>query len=428
MVLHRNNEKFFRQVIMILFFIISFVSVFTLVPWLLMLTIILTWTDGVRGALRALIQIQVRSLIGVVLAVDISAASTVKWICLFFLSFYIIIKSSAHIDKKTHQLILLLLLLLIYIIFTAIFVSSYPIVSIAKAISFTVPFSAILMGVSTTKDFDCIDYITKILGFTLLSGSVLIFSGLGYLRNGHAFQGFINHPNMYGIMLAVFLAGYLYKKKNNTKIVDVIVIIFIFVLIFLSESRTSLFSAAIVVATHFMFSQTKLVYKVVAILFSLLFLLIALELPMLSFVTDFIYKGNENIFYSRKDLINENINRFIEHPFVGTGFNVPYIQGVKNFTFSFDLFVENGNFATAILGDLGIIGTLIFLLCYYYIFASGNKRNAALFIAPFMISMGEMVFFSSNNCALVLYFYFGAYLTYEERNETLPQNKENSYV
>ncbi len=416
MVLNRNNEKFYRQVAMILFFLCSFISVYSLVPWLLMITIILTWTDGVRGALRALIQIQVRSILSPAIAESIYQVSNIKWICLFFLSFYIIFKCSSKLDKKVSQLVILLVILLIYIIISALFVSSYPTVAIAKSISFIVPFVAILMGVSTTSDFDCLEYFNKILGFTLLSGIVFVFSNYGYLRNAHAFQGFINHPNMFGIMLAVFLAGYLYKKEEKTKPFDVFIIAFVFLLIFLSESRTALFSAAFVLATHFMFSNVKTVYKVVAVFFAVVFLLAALELPIFSFLTDFIYKGRDNLFYSREDLINENLNRFYESPFVGTGFNVPYIKGFQSFDFSFDLVVENGNFATAILGDLGIIGTMIFLLCYYYIFACGNRRYAALFVAPFMVSMGEMVFFSSNNCAIVLYFYFAAYLSYDKKD------------
>lgn len=430
MILDRHNEKFYRQVVMVLFFLSSLVSVYTLIPWMLLITIILTWTDGVRGALRALIQIQVRSILSDVVGVNISTAATLKWICLFFLSFYIIFKCSPKIDKKVSQATLFLLLFLIYITITALFVSSYPIVAIAKGVSFLIPFMAILMGVSTTKDFDCIDYITKVLGFVLISGVVFVFSGNGYLRNGHAFQGFINHPNMYGIMLAVFLAGFLYKKKEKTKFFEVFIIVLTFVLIFLSESRTGLFSAGIVLATHFMFSGVKTVYKVVAVFFSLIFLLAALELPVFSFLTDFIFKGSDNILYSREDIIKENLNRLYNHPFVGTGFNVPYIKSVRSFKFAFDLFVENGNFATAILGDLGIIGTMIFLLCYYYIFACGNKRYVALFIVPFVISMGEMVFFSTNNCAIVLYFYFAAYLSYNKhhQNTELQHARDIPYV
>ena len=138
MVFDRNYEKTYRQIVMVLSFLCSFVSTYTLIPWLLLITIILTWTDGVRGALRALILIQARSLLSTAVAVDIVHASIIKWICLFFLSFYIIIKCSSKIDKKVYQLILLLLLFLAYLIVATLFVSSYPIVSITKAISFVV--------------------------------------------------------------------------------------------------------------------------------------------------------------------------------------------------------------------------------------------------------------------------------------------------
>ena len=208
----------------------------------------------------------------------------------------------------------------------------------------------------------------------------------------------------------MFLAGYLYIHEGKPRLFDLFVIACVFVLIFMSSSRTALISATVVVATHFMFSNIRWLYKVLILLFSLILLILALELPMFNFLNDFIYKGHDDLLYSREDLINENLNRFYENPFIGTGFNVPYVEGVRSFEFSFDLIVENGNFATALLGDIGIIGILIFFLCYYYIFACGNKRYAVLFIAPFIVSMGEMVFFSTNGCAIVLYFYFAAYL------------------
>ena len=411
MVLRYQKTNLINAVAVTLSFVLSFSSATLLSVWLIGISLILLISEKVKGALKALALIQVRSLISSGIAVEMSSASGVKWMCLFLLSFYIIFSSFSALNATMNKIISWIALFFVYICVTSLLISSYPVVAIAKAISYFVPFVAILCGTYATRDFDWIGYYNKILGSVLLISAVLLPFPVGYLRNGHAFQGAINHPNMYGIMLAVFLAGYLYKIKEKLGFADILVVCSVFFLIFQSESRTSLISAVAVVMISFAFSKINIAFKAIIIFFGISFILISFELPFFDSLTDFIYKGHDDIWYSRSELLENNMSRFYDNPIFGTGFNVPYESGVQSFEFSFDMPVENGNIFTALLGDLGIVGTTLFIICYGSILKKGNKKALVLFVIPFIISMGEMVFFSSNNCALILYTYFAVYLS-----------------
>ncbi|MEG0495426.1 MAG: hypothetical protein RR564_04065 [Eubacterium sp.] len=102
---------------------------------------------------------------------------------------------------------------------------------------------------------------------------------------------------------------------------------------------------------------------------------------------------------------------FLRSPIWGNGFSVPVLQEVT-WKISFDYLIETGNLIMAVLSYSGVIGFLIFILMIFAIFTQ-NKRHKIkllpLFMAPLLISMGEMVFFSTNNMAIWLYIMFALY-------------------
>lgn len=123
----------------------------------------------------------------------------------------------------------------------------------------------------------------------------------------------------------------------------------------------------------------------------------------------------QNITLSRAEQFQIFTKKFQNNPFLGSGFMVPFVQDYCSWSFSFGLIVESGNLFYAVLGDLGLLGIGLFFMCYGYIFISGDKTNGKvlLFITPFLICMGEMVFFSTNNNAIFLYVMLSSYLVYE---------------
>ena len=182
----------------------------------------------------------------------------------------------------------------------------------------------------------------------------------------------------------------------------------------LSESRTGIFACICVIILYLLSKEirTKFSSKIYLIVIILTVLsIIVLDNSIITSIHSLIYKGgNESVLFSRANQFESNINRFFVSPLLGTGFNVPYIPNVCSYGFSFDLVVENGNLILAILGDIGIIGFVIFILCYLQLLKLGWGNKIVLFIIPFVVSMGEQSFFSTNNFAIIMYIYISIFV------------------
>ena len=100
---------------------------------------------------------------------------------------------------------------------------------------------------------------------------------------------------------------------------------------------------------------------------------------------------------------------------------VPYDPEIRDYTLNFDLVVEPGNLLWTLLGDTGIIGVLIFILLFLVLLFNGGISRVYLIAAVFLICMGEMVFFSVNNMAVIIYLVLAVYVF--ENGKYNPTNK-----
>lgn len=410
----RNQEYIARYTFVLVAFAFSFFHKYTAIIWLVGFSFLYTLKYKKEGAIECLLFIAIRTVMNPELAVNIGDAGTIKWLVIFLLSFYLLISTNIKIDN----LILVFLIFAGYLVVSSFFVSSYPLVAMLKVVSYIIPFLAILSGIKNTKEIQWIKRLYYIM-LPLMIGSVLVIPlPLAYARNGVALQGLFNQPNMFGILWVLFFAMYLHIKPNTVSWKFLAFIIFGFISVVLSKSRTSLFGMLLLLVLYICMFPTSIGNRIatLGLLMISCLLVIVISDTILSSVIEFIYKGGDSIFSSRKGVLNRNWERFKENPLLGTGFNVPYKKGVKSYEFSFDLLTENGNIISALLGDMGIIGTLLFVFCYGYLFRKGKNRSVCLFAAPFLISMGEMVFFSTNSIAIILYILFACYL-YEEKPE-----------
>lgn len=413
-----------RLVVSVIGFLFSCISKITLISWMLFHLLYYLYKQDIKTAIHFLILLQVRSLINPGIAVYITEGSSIKWICVLSISILVLIQSQPYLDNNVRKLQTHFIIFGIYLALSGFLVSSYPTVVVLKTISYILPFLAIMVGIYVTSEENWIHYINIALGLVMM-GSILIFRfPVAYLRNGHSFQGMYDHPNVCGVMMAVLTAGLLYENnQRKKKIVFWVSITLCAFMIYFSYSRTGLFSFLIVLIVGILSAKINWKNKTIIIIgiAILITLLLAINETWRNNIIRFIYKGGNSIndiTNSRDIQITRNLNRFQISPLFGTGLNVPYREGIRSFSFSYDLITENGNLATALLGDMGIIGTLFFGVCYsrIYLMGKGNPFGYTVFIIPFVVSMGEMAFFSTNNFGIVLYLYFAIYLSDGLRN------------
>lgn len=392
-----------------LFLIISFLNSALLSIWLVFVSLSKTAGHKQEGAIEAFILIQLRSIVNPGIAAPMNSVEMIKWGCVFLLSFYILLKGFHQIHSKTiSNVIILLFIFAIYLITAALLVSSYPTVAVFKIISYVVPFVSIIVGVNNTKNIPWIKIINRYLGILVIASIVTIPFPFAYLRTGHSFQGLLNHPNMFGIIAALFLAGLFAERNSSFDLKVLLLTLCCMCMIYLSKSRTGLISSILLFVIYIVCSEISKKKKsiiIASIGAFIIFLFLIDSSTVMEYINEFIYKGNtETIFSSRESQIEKNMVRFLSSPIIGTGFNVPYARGVRSFGFSTQLITENGNLIMALLGDTGIIGFALFAVVYGYMF---RKRHAVvLFWAPIIISFGEMVFFSTNNIGIFLYLYY----------------------
>jgi len=418
-----------RPLFLLVFFAISCINSTTLSVWMILIPAYLILRYKKEGAIEAFILLQLRSILSTGVAAPITGtAGYIKWSVVFLLSFYLLAGyknvRSPELKRATDWVVLFS----IFAAFAAWISSSYPVTSNFKTLSYVIPFIAILIGISETPEVDWIHKTTVPLGLLCLGSVVLLRSSIGYLRNGVSFQGVFNHPNLYGVVLALFLAGYLYPLKKLS-VRSVSVISATIALSVLTRSRTGLATILIIILLYLLSLDTRFVARAVLIVLLVLMVafLILLDSTLVDSFTTFFQKGYaDNILYSREGQIESAWRRFQTSPIFGTGFNVPYRSGIRSYEFSFDLVTENGNLILAVLGDTGVIGFLLFFIAYFRLYQTGHGVRNTIFFAPFLVSMGEMAFFSTNNIAILMYLYFGIYARDGwKRNQVALKNNES---
>lgn len=399
-----------------LMMVLSFINIETLA--LSMMMLLLFFKQREIGAIKILNIIALRTIINPGLAIDIGSVQNLKWGIIFLCSFYLII-SYRKIDKNSRirfkSILSPILFYGLYSIVASFFTSTLPVIAIFKLISYMTAFLAILIGIYLTKDkIDWLKWINKMFMGILVFSIPLIFNSIGYFRNGHSFQGITNQPNMFGIILAMFFAIILTrlqlkKAKNNlSSYIFLGVVLYIGIL---TKSRTSLIAMMILLIIYIIFLKTNLIKKVLAYnligIFSIIYLII--DKQFINEIKEFLYKGQENILYSRLIQIDGLLSNFTRNPLFGSGFAVP-VTSYKSFVFSSEYVVEPGNLILSVLSYGGVIGFVLFIGYLFKIFrASGKKYRETIFmfISPILISMGEMVFFSTNNIGIWCYMFLG---------------------
>lgn len=419
-----EETRVFRQIdiLFIVLFYISFLH--SALGAIFYVSLLLYWRYGVEGYIKSLILVTARGILSVAVAA-VPGLSMFRWVIILGASLLTLLSAIPENEDvaKYSKVALATILFSVVVAFSSLMNSSYPITSIFKVISFSLPFLAIIKGVSSTKNFcKWNDYFTLFFG-SLFAISVLLIPFSRFRITNSSFQGVFNQVNMFGIVAALFITAVLESDyfRKRTKI-RTLAIILTFVMLFLSASRTGMFTAIAVVLVYFLFgekaSSNKLLFYVILIILSgLLFVSIQSEISssIQQTIIDFVYKGNSSdILASRQGQLALYQKKYEANKLLGTGFMVPYVQGEVNYHLNFNLIVEPGNIIWTLLGDNGIIGTIAFAILVLTIFAQGRMSRLYILVGALMINMGEMVFFSSNNMSILIYFLIAIYMIGEK--------------
>lgn len=375
------------------------------------------FSQGMDGCIKALMLIAIRTPFNTVLAVPIGGLQSLKWIEIFAFCGYLFC-GYRFVFQKYQRILGNVTVALIAFIFIAImgslFNASYPITAVFKLVSYFIAMEAIMIGVmSSYQPQKYIYFFTKIMTPIMVVSFFTI--GISSLRVVNlSFQGVFNHPNMMGIMGAVYICFYiLYRKFYNRG--NIIFIIMALVMIYFAESRTGMASAVLTLILGYksIISEKYRRYSLLIMIVAVIGIVCSWN-SVTTITNEFIFKHDSTeLFSSREGQIENYQAKFSAHPLLGSGFAVPYDPIIKDYSLNTALQVEPGNLAWAVIGDCGIIGTALFglyLLCIFLGTYEVKWGKIILYVVPLLVSMGEMAFFSVNSIAPLYYLMLSLYM------------------
>lgn len=331
-------------------------------------------------------------------------------------------------------LVLLLLIFGIYGALNAVFFSYYPAVSLTKIILFTYAACAIIVGFQiNTKQR--VNWTPWFLGMwaavVCLSLPTLIFSEIGYARDGQGFQGILNHPQTFAVFLAPMvcwmIGQYLFVKERKSFMYLAITSLAVGLML-LTLARTAIIAVTISIAIIFIFKK-RYRLLIIGILgkkegFLLMLCIVAalLFFQPHNLMVEFILKGSDSqdigdaFEHSRGFLITRAFTSFLSHPLVGIGFGVSfedYFKPVYDIITGLPISAatEKSLLPVVLLEELGIIGFILFIMVLYKIIKfSLSSRGIGvpiLILSCLMVNIGEMVLFSIAGLGLYLWLLIG---------------------
>lgn len=413
----------FRQIdwLFFVFFYVSWLNSF--LGFLFYIALISYWRYGAEGGLKALIFLTTRGILSTAVAAT-PMFSAFRWVIIIGSS--IIILYNARLSGKNKNRFGIIVLCIIGFDFIGVmsicFVCSYPLTSAFKLLSYSIVFLSVLLSISATNYY--VDW-TKFLILLYLPLFVISFCLIPFDKFrivNDDFQGVFNHVNMFGIAAAIIITFVLSAETfEGRKIIKIIVLTVMIFMIYLSASRTGMFTS---LGAIFLFalSNRKNIKKCLLCFFIIgcAFLLVCyFNDSFIDIIHNFIFKQGEeeSIWYSRQDIIATYKQNFEASKLLGTGFMVPYIRGIIDYGLYFDLNVEPGNILWMLLGDMGILGLFSFISMFLILFRMRDSSKIYMLATPLFICMGEMVFFNPNNISILLYIMIGLCLFNDRSTE-----------
>lgn len=325
----------------------------------------------------------------------------------------------------------------IFFITHAIVISPIPDVSILKALIWTLAMTTLLAAWSGLNELQRARIEKWLFGFLVVVAVVslffLVIPEIGYLRNGRGFQGILNHPQAFGLTMALLgafaLGRLLAHKRPPLPLLGMA--LGCLVLIVLSQARTAGIGLSLGVAVSvisILLSTRDTVRSSLPALRSKRFFVLALLLlvgfvitgsQLSNVVNDFVMKGEregvdgvvtayEN---SRAVLFLPMLDNIYSHPLAGIGFGIasdPFAMNISRdplFGIAVGASIEKGSAPLAVLEELGIPGFIIIGL-WIWLLLRRSAANGITFLLVAMtalvLNMGEAILFSPGGMGMLV--------------------------
>ena len=318
----------------------------------------------------------------------------------------------------------------------SLLVSPFPLISAFKIISFVYVVGAILIGFSLTagRNMKWASWFVGVwLAVILLSVPTYFRPNIGFLLNGHGFQGILAHPQNFGVFvapMAAWSAGQLMSGQRPRWLMAGLLAAAV-VVVFLSKARTGalaivLGSCAVALLLLTRRSGIRLLAmrlsQVLAAGIAIGFVAVAIfgSTVLLNGAEQFVFKHDRKGSLAANDTRTAGIvgqwRSFLDHPALGIGFGVsldptfaPTLDRATGLPIGAP--VEKGFLPTAVLEETGVVGALalVFLLGPLIRCAGFSKSLplSFLFFTALFVNCAEMIFFSVGGWGLYMWLLFG---------------------
>lgn len=342
-----------------------------------------------------------------------------------------------YLGRNDGSFMALTILLGAFFIVHSLVFSAMPDVSVLKAVSWTVMMTTLIAAWSGLTPDESSRLQSWLMGFLiiilLVSLPFLAIPSIGYMINGSGFQGILNHPQVFGLVMALLGAlifGWqLVQKHPPVKAIALVLVCF--GLIVMSQARTA--GVALVLGVVFsVYSVSFLSGKSLRILapalssqkFQMLilvgfFVAVVFSAQLGTGINQFVNKGGlkqsggiiEAYDESRGFLMDKMLENIGAEPLFGIGFGIasdPYARYVGRdpiFGLPVNAPVEKGVMPLAVLEEVGVPGFIlvgIWIIALLRRAATRGVATLSVTMVALLINMGESVLFSPGGFGMLL--------------------------
>lgn len=396
-----------------------------------------------RGhAIRALALCWLFTMLNPAIAPDGGGASAGRYAVILFAAASVFFHGTVLTgDTSIRRFTLYTILLGLFIVGHSLLLSPIPDVSILKAVSWTLTMATLVSAWSGLPP-----HVRETVSRQLFRGLVavlvlslpLLATSAGYTRNESGFQGILNHPQAFGLTMALLCVWTTTRLFGETQppwwLLGVAGASFFAIL--LAETRTA--GVAVVLGAGLSlllapgFAGRSITRMAPGLLsgrvWAILIIIAVAGLVMAPFIADrmqnFVTKsGRADVSgfmaayeQSRGSLMDRMLANIVKHPLTGIGFGISSDPGSMVvdrdplFGLPTGAAIEKGVVPIAVTEELGIIGAAL-VACWIWMLLRGGARSGlapfAVCLTALLLNMGEATFFSPGGFGMLPLILFG---------------------